>query len=463
MPTTTKKGLPGRGRKMSSQPVGLKLSALVALLAAVLVAGGCQLATPVAPSIDTALPFPTATLTRTVSVNPSPTLTSSPTSEAGPQLLTPPAVPESPVIPALPSGAQLEIRHIDMIDETSGWALGGMSAGDDHILWTTDAGRTWQDRTPSQYRPGAASRLLASGHFRGRAAWVVYFDAAQPLPGGGPTLALIVWHTRDAGENWTASDPVGVEFIGGEDSPAYLEFSQEERGWLMARAGGAGMHRYPIYLLRSDDSGQSWHALEDPYDGVYLQSCQKSGIEFGSSQIGIVTIEGCPVEGPQIEITRDGGRTWDTVILPPPEDNQAFFRGSFCLEVHPAAWLTSSTVLIGVECAVPESDGDRPLNLLYRSRDGGLTWENVPYPGGQLAAVGPDQLLALGTQIHRSVDGGLTWTLVKQVAWDGQFDFVDSQHGWAVAREAGEIAFVRTDNGGNTWQLLAPTLAEVGN
>jgi photosystem II stability/assembly factor-like uncharacterized protein len=60
--------------------------------------------------------------------------------------------------------------------------------------------------------------------------------------------------------------------------------------------------------------------------------------------------------------------------------------------------------------------------------------------------------------MYRSEDRGLTWTLLKQVAWDGQFSFVGPMNGWAVARDEGEIALVHTIDGGTTWQLVEPVL-----
>ncbi len=53
-----------------------------------------------------------------------------------------------------------------------------------------------------------------------------------------------------------------------------------------------------------------------------------------------------------------------------------------------------------------------------------------------------------GTYLPGTVDGGATWSFVHAVTWDGQFSFVDDQHGWAVARNEQEIALVRTENGG---------------
>ena len=43
--------------------------------------------------------------------------------------------------------------------------------------------------------------------------------------------------------------------------------------------------------------------------------------------------------------------------------------------------------------------------------------------------------------------------------WDGQFSFVDLNTGWAVATNAGQIALVRTVDGGGTWQEVRPVVA----
>jgi len=63
----------------------------------------------------------------------------------------------------------------------------------------------------------------------------------------------------------------------------------------------------------------------------------------------------------------------------------------------------------------------------------------------------------LGRDMYETRDGGETWDLIKTVNWDGQFSFVDEQNGWAIAKNKGEIALVRTEDGGRTWSQLEPT------
>jgi len=65
---------------------------------------------------------------------------------------------------------------------------------------------------------------------------------------------------------------------------------------------------------------------------------------------------------------------------------------------------------------------------------------------------------AFGRDYYKTTDGGLSWVVVKTVNWDGQFSFVDSLNGWAVARNLDEIALVKTVDGGQTWQIIEPTI-----
>ena len=71
----------------------------------------------------------------------------------------------------------------------------------------------------------------------------------------------------------------------------------------------------------------------------------------------------------------------------------------------------------------------------------------------------PQNGLLLGRDIYRTADGGRHWEYVKSVNWDGQFTFIDSQIGWAVARADDQVALVKTSNGGETWSIIQPVIA----
>ena len=98
----------------------------------------------------------------------------------------------------------------------------------------------------------------------------------------------------------------------------------------------------------------------------------------------------------------------------------------------------------------------------YFTSDGGITWQTTPLPidytlGEGLFFFSPQSGLALGLKIYQTSDGGQTWKFIQQVSWDGQFSFVSMELGWAyVFNDVGEIALVKTVNGGETWTMLHP-------
>ena len=109
------------------------------------------------------------------------------------------------------------------------------------------------------------------------------------------------------------------------------------------------------------------------------------------------------------------------------------------------------------------------VSYLYASDDGGFTWETILLPDPVLAsqytliyfglpASSRHGALLLGREIYSSTDDGRTWEHVKTVNWDGQFSFVDSLRGWAIASSSEGVALVRTVDGGRTWALIKPVI-----
>jgi photosystem II stability/assembly factor-like uncharacterized protein len=347
----------------------------------------------------------------------------------------------------------LDVAYIHMLDHEEGWAIGGVDGSRDRILYTQDGAQTFSDVTPP-VGPGPKSGVdqWALGAFLDHdSALVLYYPAVmEPSPPSG--AQVVIWRTDDAGLTWSHSPILSTSVLGTQDFPPRLRFINRQEGWFMARNGGAGMHRYPISLYRTQDGGATWDLLIDAIGGSGLQSCRKTGWAFGDSQNGLATIDNCPVDGPAIERTGDGGMTWGRTILNPPTVNPDTVSKAYC-ETFSPQFIDSSVVFLAASCTAYENQQVK-RDLFYSSFDGGQSWVGWDYPGGELLFLDAMRGFALSREIYWTSDGGVTWELQKTVNWDGQFNFVDPDTGWAVARNEGELALVVTNDRGKTWDII---------
>jgi photosystem II stability/assembly factor-like uncharacterized protein len=112
---------------------------------------------------------------------------------------------------------------------------------------------------------------------------------------------------------------------------------------------------------------------------------------------------------------------------------------------------------------------------IWRTRDGGVTWQSVlstitPGVVGQPTGMFPfdaNTLIASGSggQFYLTKDGGETWRINSPVAGDNiEFTdvwFVDRMHGWLagyqvlVAGESSRPLLLHTTDGGNSWKEVS--------
>lgn len=365
--------------------------------------------------------------------------------------LEPTTAPLANPILRIDVGRQISITNIQMVSDNLGWAIGGLEGASDHVFRTNDGGATWTDVTPGEPRPDPGQPAkVAVGHFlNAQSGWVLYYpNTVEPQP-----LPLRVWSTTDAGQSWTASAPFELEFLGTSEYPPMIGFQDPDNGWLLARHGPAGMHRYPVYLMRTADGGLNWEPLITPAEGG-LQTCHKSGLQFADSMVGWATVSDCPVTAPELAMTSDGGRTWTSMPLPAPVNRPNLFETEIC-QAHSPQLINPQHGALAVSC-----ETGLKINLVYLTRDGGATWSSHLYQGGELILINQRTAYAFGDQkIYQSIDGGQNWEWVKTVQWDGQFSFVSDLVGWAVARTGDSLALVNTTNGAQTWGLLKPLVA----
>jgi photosystem II stability/assembly factor-like uncharacterized protein len=400
--------------------------------------------TPTAPPEATTIP-PTVTSTSSTDMQPTRILVpevATATEEAPPPVLPEPVIDYDRAIPHVEAGADIEIIEITMSDTVQGWGIAQANDGSDHILRTYDGGVSWWDITPPESAPSDDSYLKAAAFF---------LDADNAWVSFSPYE--IIWRTSDAGITWLPARTALATKLGAD-----LYFADRTNGWIMKYLD-AGMSHVYTGLSRTTSGGAYWETVFDPYSSVELQSCSKTGLVFVDAEVGWVTRDCGGVQpGAFVDVTNDGGNTWEEISLPPPQDNPNKFTDEYCAMYSPNL-LSRNTGVLVVRCKRYD-DGDSVLtNYIFSTSDGGQTWNRHDYPGGDLVFIN-DTAYALSREIHRSSDAGKTWTHVKDVNWDGQFSFVNENLAWAVAKSGEEIALVKTTDGCSSFSEIPPEVIE---
>ncbi len=378
---------------------------------------------------------------------------------------TPVSLPaiQGPAIQRLTSDQKIEITHIHMINGNQGWGSGGPAKAEDHILRTENGGVTWSDVTPPQPHPAGGVSETALGFFMDASnGWVVYSSAD---PSASPSH-VPVWFTHDGGATWFYGAVDTADLPKETFMPWYLNFSDSQHGWLLVLLGGGMNHAY-VVLYSTTDGGRTWTDILDPGMPNDIQSFEKTGMVFVNPHTGWLTRDAQGVDSvPHIFLTQDGGMHWNRIDLPTPTGTDGWFDNHSCGTYYPSTLSADSVILI-MKC-LDNATYKMESDYLYSTGDTGLSWRSASMPSdfkipdppaGGLFFMNAKSGLALNRWIHRTDDGGNSWSKGKQVNWDGQFSFVNLDTGWAVARNAGEIALVKTMDGGTTWQIIQPTLA----
>jgi hypothetical protein len=169
----------------------LLIGLIILSLTGCVTAGTPAAATSVPTSNPTIIP-PTATIaptftplpaTKTPTEAPSETPTLTPT-EAPIEMVITPTFPPTEITPYITpvytikhfsSGQALTITKIHMLDENTGWSIGGQTKAGDHVLYTTNGGATWKDVTPPEATDDNGMQKTAIGYFQDAlTAWVTY-------------------------------------------------------------------------------------------------------------------------------------------------------------------------------------------------------------------------------------------------------------------------------------------------
>jgi photosystem II stability/assembly factor-like uncharacterized protein len=232
--------------------------------------------------------------------------------------------------------------------------------------------------------------------------------------GGGSSAPKVVWRTQDGGLSWQSSQPLDVSGLDENFWPSHLQFVDDQNGWLLVHVG-VGMNHDYVALYQSTDGGASWRRLLDPYNDGGIQSCSKNAMLFTDAGHGWLTGTCNGVAaGVLLFRTVDGGHTWEAVNLPPPSGQASLFTD------------------IGVECG-----SEYPVFLTPQV--GFLAVRCSHF------AQNPADMLAF---LYATRDGGDTWKTVPYPG--GALYFFDDQTGLATGEE-----IYKTEDGGGSWTKIS--------
>jgi photosystem II stability/assembly factor-like uncharacterized protein len=229
-------------------------------------------------------------------------------------------------------------------------------------------------------------------------------------------------------------------------------------------------------VWKTTDGGVFWQNVSDGYfkrasvGAIAVAQADPNVIYVG---MGETTIRGNVSHGDGVYRSTDGGRTWMHLGL-------AETRNIAKVRVHPR-----DPDLVYV-AALGHAHGPNPERGVYRSRDGGRTWEQLLFRSEKAGAIdlamdpnnprilyaafweahrGPHYLNSGGpdSSLYRSTDGGDSWTeitrakgLPKGVLGKIGLAVSPAREGrvWAIV-EAEDGAVFRSDDGGESWERLS--------
>jgi photosystem II stability/assembly factor-like uncharacterized protein len=255
------------------------------------------------------------------------------------------------------------------------------------------------------------------------------------------------------------------------------------RGGRVVAVAGDPVHPQVFYfgstgggVWKTTDGGRYWENVSDGFfkrasvGAIAVAESDPNVIYVG---MGEATIRGNVSHGDGVYKSTDGGKTWAHLGL---ENTRNIAK----VRVHP-----QNPDLVYV-AALGHAHGPNPERGVYRSHDGGKSWEQILFRSEKAGAIDlamdpnnprilyaafweairrPHELVSggEGSGLFKSTDGGDTWTEISHnkglpKGMLGKIGVVVSpaKEGrvWAVI-EAEDGALFRSDDGGQTWEKLS--------
>jgi len=248
----------------------------------------------------------------------------------------------------------------------------------------------------------------------------------------------------------------------GGRSTAAAGFPDDPDRWIMGTTGGG--------VWETDDNGANWRNISDGYFGGSIGAVKVADSDPNVIYVGqgSVDIRGNTSTGRGAWKSMDKGRTWTFIGLP-----EAGQIGR--IEVHPR---DHDLVYVA---ALGHPFGKNPERGIFRSRDGGGTWEHVLalndstgasdltmdmtnprilYAGMWRGERKPWALISGAEEggVYKTTDGGDTWTKLGGGLPEGIVGKVgvsvspaDPDRVWAIIEAEPDGGVYRSDDGGATW------------
>lgn len=233
---------------------------------------------------------------------------------------------------------------------------------------------------------------------------------------------------------------------------------------------------YDGYIYTSSDSGTTWE--------VRTQAGKREWMSVGISGDGSTFMAGVASNGGYLYLSRDNGATWDE------KTNFGISSWSYLYASHDGSklaavkssqlvvsedggntWQTRSFQFDWYTPLAMSSDGTKLIvkgtnRLLYKSQDGGITWQSLPTAGVRYwsnIALSPNGTTIIATaddsSIYISTDGGATWQSRPQTKEGGGWNslsasdtgqYLTASTDWSNSEEGALYNY--SDDFGATWQ-----------
>lgn len=186
-----------------------------------------------------------------------------------------------------------------------------------------------------------------------------------------PESPVKILLSSDGGTTWKESvvqDSDKMELYGDLRDDAqyfggYIGFFGESSGYLVLTSGVA-MNNQPMRIYLTSDGGETWSEIGNPYS---VHASVLTGAGFSTPEIGFISYRYYEDAGPDIWWTRDGGNTWQKLLITLPE--------SYVSEEY--RFTPQIPAFDGEHGVYPIAvlvDAEEKEVIYMHSRDYGLTW-----------------------------------------------------------------------------------------